>query len=62
MGARGQSLARSKEFLEVSKKFATDLEYGEAMDCCHYMAENIPDIMYDKFLCRVMSAATNKTN
>jgi haloacetate dehalogenase len=48
-GARGQSPARSKEFLDVWKKFATNLEYGEAMDCGHYMAEDIPDIMYDKF-------------
>ena len=48
-GARGQSPARSKEFLEVWKKFAKNLEYGEAMDCGHYMAEDIPDIMYDKF-------------
>jgi haloacetate dehalogenase len=48
-GARGQSPARSKEFLDVWKKFATNLESGEAMDCGHYMAEDIPDIMYDKF-------------
>ena len=48
-GARGQSLARSKEFLDVWKKFAKNLEYGEAMDCGHYMTEDIPDIIYDKF-------------
>jgi haloacetate dehalogenase len=48
-GARGQSHARSKEFLEVWKKFASNLDYGEAMDCGHYMAEDIPDIIYDKF-------------
>jgi haloacetate dehalogenase len=41
--------ARSKEFLDVWKKFAKNLEYGEAMDCGHYMAEDIPDIMNDKF-------------
>jgi hypothetical protein len=48
-GARGQSPARSKEFLEVGKKFATNLEYGEAMDCGHFMVEDILDITYDKF-------------
>ncbi len=48
-GARGQSPARSKEFLDVWKKFAKNLEYGEAMDCGHYLAEDIPDIMYEKF-------------
>jgi len=48
-GARGQSPARSKEFLDVWKKFAKNLEYGEAMDCGNYMAEDIPDIIYDKF-------------
>jgi haloacetate dehalogenase len=48
-GARGQSPARSKEFLDVWKKFATNLNYGEGMDCGHYMAEDIPDIVYDKF-------------
>ena len=26
-----------------------NLEYGEGMDCGHYMAEDIPDILYDKF-------------
>ena len=48
-GARGQSPARSKEFLDVWKKFAKNLEYGEAMDCGHYMAEDMPDVIYDKF-------------
>jgi haloacetate dehalogenase len=48
-GARGQSPARSKEFLDVWKKFAKNLEYGEGMSCGHYMAEEIPDMMYDKF-------------
>jgi len=48
-GARGQSPARSKEFLDVWKRFARNLEYGEAMDCGHYMAEDIPDVIYDKF-------------
>ena len=48
-GAREQSPARSQEFLEVWKKFADNLEYGEAMDCGHYIAEDIADIMYDKF-------------
>ena len=48
-GARGQSPARSKEFLDVWKQFARNLEYGEGMNCGHYMAEDIPDIMYDKF-------------
>jgi haloacetate dehalogenase len=48
-GARGQPAGRSKEFLDVWKKFASNLEYGEGMDCGHYMAEDIPDIIYDKF-------------
>jgi haloacetate dehalogenase len=48
-GARGQPPARSKEFLDVWKKFAKNLEYGEGMSCGHYMAEEIPDMMYDKF-------------
>jgi haloacetate dehalogenase len=48
-GARGQSPARSKEFLDVWKKFATNLEYGDGMDCGHYMAEDIPDIIHEKF-------------
>ena len=48
-GARGQPPGRSKEFLDVWKKFAKNLEYGEAMDCGHYMAEDMPDAIYDKF-------------
>jgi haloacetate dehalogenase len=48
-GARGQSPARSREFLDVWKQFATDVVVAEGMNCGHYMAEEIPDLLYDKF-------------
>ena len=48
-GARGQPAGRSDEFLAVWKKFAKNLEWGEGMDCGHYMAEDIPDVLYDRF-------------
>ena len=48
-GAAGQSPARSKEFLDVWQQFATNIVFAEGVNCGHYMAEDVPDYLYEKF-------------
>jgi haloacetate dehalogenase len=48
-GARGQPAGRAQEFLDVWKQFATDIVHAEGMSCGHYMAEEMPDAVYENF-------------
>jgi haloacetate dehalogenase len=46
-GARGPD--RSTDFLAVWRGFATDVQ-GEGMPCGHYMQEELPDQVFDRFV------------
>ena len=48
-GARGQVPERSKAFVEIWKKTATNIEHSEPIACGHYMAEEVPDIIIDRY-------------
>lgn len=41
---------RSAEFYRQWKAFATDIALAEPLDCGHYIAEEIPDELYDKYI------------
>ena len=45
-GAQGPE--RNGEFLNVWRKFATNVE-GEGLPCGHYMQEEVPDRVYKHF-------------
>jgi haloacetate dehalogenase len=47
-GARGPD--RSNEFINVWRKFATNIEGYEGLPCGHYMQEEVPDRVYDHFV------------
>ncbi len=49
-GARGQVPERSKAFVEIWSKFASNIEYTEPVQCGHYMQEEEPDLIYDRFM------------
>ncbi|MSP02664.1 MAG: alpha/beta hydrolase [Acetobacteraceae bacterium] len=49
-GARGIPTARSAAFLNVWNSYATTIENSEPMQCGHYMQEEIPDAVYDRFI------------
>jgi len=49
-GACGHSPERAREFLEIWQRFASNIEYSEAFNCGHYIAEEIPDILLQRFL------------
>jgi haloacetate dehalogenase len=42
-GARGQSSERSREFLDVWRRFATNIVGHEAIECGHYIQEEVPE-------------------
>src|ERR1700722_4868669 len=48
-GARGQPPERTSEFAEVWKKYAANLVDTDAMPCGHYIAEEMPDHVYERF-------------
>jgi haloacetate dehalogenase len=48
-GARGHSPERAQEFLDVWKQYAANIQTTDAMNCGHYMQEEMPDRIYDHF-------------
>jgi pimeloyl-ACP methyl ester carboxylesterase len=42
MGAKGQSPERAHEFLEVWRRYATNIVTHEALECGHYIQEEVP--------------------
>jgi haloacetate dehalogenase len=48
-GARGQTPERAKEFLDVWKRYATNIVAHEAMECGHYIQEEVPDKVLQHF-------------
>ncbi len=49
-GARGQTPERTKEFAEVWHKYASNVVDTDAMQCGHYIAEEMPDHVYARFV------------
>ncbi len=49
-GARGQPPERTKEFADVWKKYAANVVDTDAVQCGHYMAEEVPDHVYGRFV------------
>lgn len=49
-GARGQSPERAQEFQAIWQTFASRIEHAEGFNCGHYIAEEIPDTLYDRFV------------
>jgi haloacetate dehalogenase len=49
-GARGQPPERTGEFAEVWKTYAANLVDTDAMPCGHYIAEEMPDHVYERFV------------
>ena len=49
-GARGQSPERAKEFLDVWRRYATNIVAHEAIECGHYIQEEVPDKIIRHFI------------
>jgi haloacetate dehalogenase len=49
-GAKGQPPERTKEFAEVWRKYAANVVDTDAMQCGHYIAEEMPDHVHDRFV------------
>jgi haloacetate dehalogenase len=48
-GARGQSPQRAREFIEIWNGFASDIRVSEGLQCGHYIQEELPDVIFDRF-------------
>ena len=48
-GARGQSSGRAAEFLDVWRRYATNILASEAIQCGHYIQEEMPEKVLDHF-------------
>ena len=49
-GARGQTPERTREFVEVWRTYAANLVDADAMPCGHYIPEEMPDHVYQRFV------------
>jgi haloacetate dehalogenase len=49
-GARGQPPERTREFAEVWRKYAGNVADTDAMPCGHYIQEEMPDHVYERFI------------
>jgi len=49
-GARGQTAERTSEFGEVWRKYASQVVDTDAMSCGHFIAEEMPDHVYERFI------------
>jgi haloacetate dehalogenase len=49
-GARGHPPERAQEFRDIWQQFASRIEHAEGFNCGHYIAEEIPDTLYDRFV------------
>ena len=48
-GARGQTSERAAEFLDVWRRYATNILASEAIQCGHYIQEEMPEKVLDHF-------------
>lgn len=49
-GARGQPPERAREFEQIWRQYASRIEHTEGFACGHYIAEEIPNALYDRFV------------
>jgi haloacetate dehalogenase len=49
-GARGHPPERAREFVDIWRQFASRIEHSEGFNCGHYIAEEIPDTLYERFV------------
>jgi haloacetate dehalogenase len=49
-GARGQPPERAKEFLDVWRRYASNIVAHEAVECGHYIQEEVPDRVIQHFI------------
>ena len=49
-GARGQPPERTREFADVWRKYAANVVDTDAMPCGHYIPEEMPDHVHDRFV------------
>lgn len=49
-GGRGQSPERSEQFVKIWEQYASNIVATEAIQCGHYMQEEVPDTIYEHFL------------
>jgi haloacetate dehalogenase len=49
-GARGLPPERAREFREIWDNYASNIQHAEGFNCGHYIAEEIPDTLYDRFI------------
>jgi haloacetate dehalogenase len=48
-GARGHSPECAKEFLDVWRRYASNIVAHEAIECGHYIQEKVPDRVFQHF-------------
>ena len=48
-GARGHSPERAREFLDIWRQYASNITATDAMNCGHYMQEEMPDRIVEHF-------------
>jgi haloacetate dehalogenase len=49
-GAKGQPPERTREFAEVWRRYASNVVDTDAMQCGHYIPEEMPDHVHDRFV------------
>jgi haloacetate dehalogenase len=49
-GAREQPAERTREFADVWRKYARNVVDADAMPCGHYIQEEMPDHVYERFI------------
>ncbi len=49
-GARGHSPQRAREFLDIWRQYASHVTSTDAMDCGHYMQEEMPERIVEHFV------------
>lgn len=48
-GARGHSPDRAQKFMGIWNTFATNIEHAEGLNCGHYIQEEVPEIIIEKY-------------
>ncbi len=49
-GARGHSPERAQRFVEIWKQYATNIQITDPLEAGHYMQEEMPERIHDRFL------------
>lgn len=48
-GARGHSPERAKKFVDIWHNFATNIEVTQGLECGHYIQEEVPETVIERF-------------